>query len=79
MPLASDEWSQATTVSVRIYDPTGALVAELPVGPVELAGSAEHAVVWDHSSLASGIYLCRVEVQSTSGTEVRFSALAVIR
>jgi len=71
--------AQATTVSVRIYDPTGALVAELPVGPAELAGSAEHAVVWDHSSLASGIYLCRVEVQSSSGTEVRFSALAVIR
>ena len=71
--------AQATAVSVRIYDPLGAIVAELPTGPAELAGSAEHAVVWDHSSLASGIYLCRVEVQSSSGTEVLFSTLAVIR
>ena len=71
--------AEATAVSIRIYDPIGTLVAELPTGPAERAGSAEHAVVWDHSSLASGIYLCRVEVQSSRGTEVRLSTLAVIR
>ncbi len=71
--------AEATSVSIRIYDPVGALVAELPTGPAERAGSAEHAVVWDHASLASGIYLCRVEVQSSRGTEVRLSTLAVIR
>lgn len=69
----------AAAVSIRIYDALGALVAELPTGPADRAGSAEHAVIWDHSSLASGVYLCRVEVQSTRGTEVRFATLAVIR
>jgi hypothetical protein len=71
--------ADATSVSIRIYDPLGALVADLPTGPPERAGSAEHAVVWDHSSLASGIYLCRVEIQSSRGSEVLLSTLAVIR
>ena len=71
--------ADATALSVRIYDPLGSLVAELPTGPADRAGSAEHAVVWDHSSLASGIYLCRVEIQSSRGTEVQLSTLAVIR
>jgi len=71
--------ADATSLSVRIYDPLGSLVAELPTGPADRVGSAEHAVVWDHSSLASGIYLCRVEIQSTRGTEVKFSTLAVVR
>ena len=71
--------ADASSVSIRVYDPLGALVAELPTGAAERAGSAEHAVAWDHSSLASGIYLCRVEVQSSRGTEVKFSTLAVIR
>jgi len=71
--------AEAKSVSIKIYDPVGSLVATLPTGPAERAGSAEHAVVWDHSSLASGIYLCRVEVQSSRGTEVLLSTLAVIR
>jgi hypothetical protein len=71
--------ADATNLSVRIYDPLGSLVAELPTGPADRVGSAEHAVVWDHSSLASGIYLCRVEIQSTRGTEVLLSTLAVVR
>ena len=71
--------ADATVLSVRIYDPLGALVSELPTGPADRAGSAEHAVVWDHSSLASGIYLCRVEIQSSRGTEVQLSTLAVVR
>jgi M6 family metalloprotease-like protein len=69
----------ATSVSVRILDPTGATVAELPVGAGNLAGSAEHAVPWDHRSVASGVYLCRVEVRSSKGTEVQFASLAVVR
>jgi len=69
----------ATSVSVRILDPTGATVAELPVGAGNLAGSAEHAVPWDYRSFASGVYLCRVEVRSSKGTEVQFASLAVVR
>ena len=69
----------ATSVSIRILDPTGATVAELPVGAGNLAGSAEHAVPWDHRSAASGVYLCRVEVRSSKGTEIQFASLAVVR
>jgi M6 family metalloprotease-like protein len=69
----------ATSVSVRILDPTGATVADLPVGAGNLAGSAEHAVPWDHRSVASGVYSCRVEVRSSKGTEIQFASLAVVR
>ena len=69
----------ATSVSVRILDPTGATVAELPVTSANLAGSAEHAVSWAHAGLASGVYLCRVEVRSSRGTEVEFTRLAIVR
>ncbi|HKW51985.1 MAG TPA: T9SS type A sorting domain-containing protein, partial [Candidatus Eisenbacteria bacterium] len=69
----------ATSVSIRILDPTGATVAEVPVGAGNLAGSAEHAVPWNHPSVASGVYLCRVEVRSSKGTEIQFASLAVVR
>jgi hypothetical protein len=69
----------ATSVSIRILDPTGATVADLPLGAGSLAGSAEHAVPWDNRSVASGVYLCRVEVRSSRGTEVLFANLAVVR
>jgi M6 family metalloprotease-like protein len=69
----------ATSVSIRIYDASGALVADLPATAADLLGSSEHAVVWDHRSLSSGIYLCRVEVHSGGGSEVRFTNLAILR
>ena len=69
----------ATSVKIRIMDPTGATVAEPPIVPANLAGGAEHAVSWNHASMASGIYLCRVEVSSSRGTEIQFTKLAVIR
>jgi M6 family metalloprotease-like protein len=71
--------SPARSVRIRIVDATGATVAEPAVGPASLAGSAEHAVLWNHASLASGVYICRVEVQSDRGTEVGFANLAVLR
>ncbi len=70
---------QATSVSIRVFDPTGATVADLPVDAADLAGSTEHAVSWDHGSFASGVYLCRVEIRSGRGTEVEFASLAVVR
>lgn len=69
----------ATSVSIRILDPTGKTVAQLPVGAANLVGSAEQAVAWDNRSVASGVYLCRVEVRSSKGTEVQFANLAVLR
>jgi M6 family metalloprotease-like protein len=69
----------ATSVSIRILDPTGALVADLPTRTGDLAGAAEHGVSWDNRSVASGVYVCRIEVHSSGGTEVKFANLAVIR
>ncbi|HEU4723971.1 MAG TPA: M6 family metalloprotease domain-containing protein [Candidatus Eisenbacteria bacterium] len=69
----------ATSVRVSIYDPSGALVAEPPVDAADLAGSAEHAVVFDHAAMSSGVYVCRVEVNSPAGKEVKRTRLAVVR
>jgi M6 family metalloprotease-like protein len=69
----------ARAVRVRIVDLTGALVAEPATGPADLLGSAEHSIKWDHAALASGVYVCRVEVESDSGVEVTFTKLAVVR
>jgi hypothetical protein len=69
----------ATSVSIRVYDASGSLVADLPATAADLLGSSEHAVVWDHRSISSGIYLCRVEVHSGGRSEVRFTNLAILR
>ncbi|HET9951567.1 MAG TPA: FG-GAP-like repeat-containing protein [Candidatus Eisenbacteria bacterium] len=69
----------ADQVKVSIYDPSGAIVAEPPVGDADRAGSAEHAVLWNHAAMSSGVYVCRVEVSSPSGTEVKLTRLAVLR
>ena len=69
----------ATSVSIRIVTPAGATIADLPIASPDLAGSAEHAVTWNHGGVASGVYLCRVEVKSSRGTEVQFASLAVVR
>lgn len=69
----------ATSVSIRIYDTSGSLVADLPTGAGDRLGSSEHSVAWNHGSIASGVYVCRVEVQSGGRTEVRFANLAIVR
>jgi M6 family metalloprotease-like protein len=69
----------ATSVKIKIIDPSGSTVAEPPITPANLVGGVEHAVSWNHASMASGIYLCRVEVMSSRGTEVQFTKLAVLR
>jgi M6 family metalloprotease-like protein len=69
----------ADHVRVSIYDPSGTLVAEPPVDQADRAGSAEHAVSWNHAAMSSGVYVCRVEVSSPSGTEVKTTRLAILR
>ena len=69
----------ATDVRVTIYDPAGALVAEPAVDAADEAGSAEHAVIWNHAAMSSGLYVCRVAVNSSAGTEVKVVRLAVVR
>ncbi|HET7496945.1 MAG TPA: M6 family metalloprotease domain-containing protein [Candidatus Eisenbacteria bacterium] len=69
----------ATSVSIRIYDTSGSLVADLSTGAADRLGSSEHSVAWNNGSIASGVYVCRVEVQSGGRTEVRFANLAIVR
>ena len=69
----------ATAVKIKIIDPSGSTVAEPPINPANLVGGVEHAVSWNHAAMASGVYLCRVEVTSSRGTEVQFTKLAVLR
>ncbi len=69
----------ARAVRLKIVDPTGRVIAEPATAAADLLGSAEHAIPWNHSAHASGIYLCRVEVESDSGVEVVFTKLAVVR
>jgi hypothetical protein len=71
--------SPADAVRIQIFDPAGSLIAEPPVDAADRAGSAEHAVVWNHAAMSSGIYICRVEVASAAGTEIVLTRLAVLR
>ena len=69
----------ARAVRLKIMDPSGHVIDEPATGAADLLGSAEHAIRWNHAAFASGIYLCRVEVESDRGVEVVFAKLAVVR
>jgi len=69
----------ADHVQVQIFDAAGSLVAEPPLDAADRAGSAEHAVVWNHAAISSGVYVCRVQATSAAGTEVVVTRLAVLR
>jgi hypothetical protein len=69
----------ARAVRLEVLDPMGKVVAEPATGAADLLGSAEHAIRWDHAALASGLYVCRVEVESDRGVEILFTKLAVVR
>jgi len=69
----------ARAVRVKVLDPAGKVVAQPATGVADRLGSAEHAIAWNHASSASGVYLCRVEVESDRGVEVLFTKLAVTR
>ena len=69
----------ARAVRLKIFDPAGNLVSEPSTGPGDLLGSSEHSVAWSHAAHASGVYVCRLEVQSDQGVEVKFTKVAVVR
>ncbi len=69
----------ARAVRMKILDPVGQVVAEPPTSVADLLGSAEHSIAWNHAAQASGVYICRVEVESAGGTEVAFTKLAIVR
>jgi len=69
----------ARAVRLKVLDPSGNVVGEPATGAPDLLGSAEHAIRWDHAAQASGVYVCRVEVESDRGVEIAFTKLAVVR
>ena len=69
----------ARAVRLRIFDLAGNLVSEPPTKPSDLLGSSEHSVAWSQAAHASGVYVCRLEVESDQGVEVKFTNVAVVR
>ena len=69
----------ARAVRLKVYDPAGNLVSEPATSPADLLGSSEHSVPWSHVAHASGLYVCRLEVESDRGVEVKFTNVAVVR
>ena len=69
----------ARAVRLKVLDPSGKVVGEPATGVADLLGSAEHAIRWNHAAQASGVYVCRVEVESARGVEIAFTKLAVVR
>ncbi len=64
------------TVTVRIFDGAGDLVKELS-GPAQ--AGLERDLSWDLADVSSGIYLGRVEAETTAGTDKTFIKIAVIK
>lgn len=61
---------QAGDVTVQVFDVLGRQVAELNPG---LQGAGTHALTFDASSMASGMYLYRLQVRNQATGEVRLS------
>ncbi len=64
------------TVSVRIFDLAGDLVASFP-GPG--IGGADNEVNWDVSGIQSGIYLARIEASGGGSSGVAIIKVAVVK
>jgi hypothetical protein len=63
-------------VNIRVYDLSGMLVDEFS-GPGE--GQTDNEQLLDCSSLASGVYLCRVEAKSPNESKAVFFKMAIVR
>jgi len=63
-------------VGIKVYDLSGMLVDEFP-GPG--IGHTHNELPWDCSKFASGVYLCRVEAESDSESQVVFFKMAVVK
>jgi hypothetical protein len=60
----------SSNVTIRVYNVLGQVVKELASG-IENAG--EHSVVWNTSSIASGVYFYRLDATGISDPSKRFS------
>ncbi len=65
-----------SSVSIRIFDMAGDLVADLPAPGV---GSGDHEVIWKVDNIDSGVYIARVQAQSGKDSPIKFIKIAVIK
>jgi M6 family metalloprotease-like protein len=63
------------SVSIKIYDLAGDLVENFH-GPG--MGKIDNEIRWDLSSVASGVYICRIEAKSKSMKDVRLIKIMVV-
>jgi hypothetical protein len=62
-------------VKIHIFDTAGTLVDEFS-GPGE--GEVDNEIPWNVSSVASGIYLCKIEAKSNSRSESKLIKIMVV-
>lgn len=67
------------SVSIRIYDLAGDLVTDFGGRQFHGVGGADNDVVWDVSSIQSGVYLAHVEASGSGGTGVAIIKIAVVK
>jgi hypothetical protein len=71
-----------TTVKVKIYDIAGRLVKVLKEGTID--NYAQYRVSWDgkdddNKAVANGVYICYVEANGTTGTEVKYRKILALK
>jgi len=69
--------SEDSKISIKIFDLAGDFVAELND---DAQGGMDNETVWNVGDIQSGVYLARIEANSTSGkTEQAVIKIAVVR
>jgi len=66
----------AKSVTIRIYDLAGDFVQSLPAPGIQ---AGDHEVRWHVDSVASGVYLARVEAIDSDETNTRVIKIAVVK
>ncbi|MDD5132621.1 MAG: FlgD immunoglobulin-like domain containing protein, partial [bacterium] len=71
-----------TAVKVKIYDIAGRLVRVLKEETIETY--AQYQVAWDgkddeNKTVANGVYICFVEANGTTGTEVKYRKILALK
>ncbi len=69
-------------VKVKIYDIAGRLVKVLKEGTID--NYAQYQIAWDgkddeNKAVANGVYICYVEANGTTGTEVKYRKILVLK
>ena len=67
--------NENSNVKIRIFDASGLLIDEFS-GPGE--GQVDNEIPWDVSSVASGVYLCKIEAKSGSRSESKIIKIMVV-